>query len=213
MSSDEADLDQARRDEIADREAFETRFPPEAFEDIARALDVSTERPSLEALRDWLREDLHAFCSSGVADKSARAKRKRHLEKRAEAAATLLSSLRSGSLLDRPRVLLDGGFREKFMAVLEVLARPPRPRRHRPKDGFRHELVPSLIWVYEHITGDTAGKPHWLKDSRGYGGRFYLFASAVRRCLYDRAPGVRAALSASDDALAQELQDHWPEND
>jgi len=31
MSSDEADLDQPRRDETADREAFEARFPREAL--------------------------------------------------------------------------------------------------------------------------------------------------------------------------------------
>jgi len=31
MSSDEADLDQARRYEIADLEAFGARFPPEAL--------------------------------------------------------------------------------------------------------------------------------------------------------------------------------------
>ena len=195
-------------------DAFEARFPPEAFEDIARSLGVSTERPSLEVLREWLREDLSWFCSIRVSDKNVRATHVRELNKRAKAAATLLSALQSGSVLHQPRVLLEGPFREKFLGVLEALARPPRSGgRYRPKDGFRHELVPSLIWVYEHITGDTAGKPHWLKDSRGYGGRFYLFASAVRRCLYDRAPGVRAALSASDDALAQELQDHWPEND
>jgi len=30
MSSDEADLDQARRNDIADLEAFEAGFPPEA---------------------------------------------------------------------------------------------------------------------------------------------------------------------------------------
>jgi len=73
MSSDEADVDQARRDEIADLEAFEARFPLEAFEDIARALGVSTERPSLEVLRQWLREDFSWFCSSRVGDKSSRA--------------------------------------------------------------------------------------------------------------------------------------------
>ena len=43
MSSNDSDLDQARRDDIADLEAFEARFPPEAFEHIAREVDGSTE--------------------------------------------------------------------------------------------------------------------------------------------------------------------------
>ena len=214
MSSDEADLDQARREEIADREAFEARFPPEAFEDIAGALGVSADRPNLEVVRELLREDFSWFCSSRVGDKAVRAKHARELKTRARAAATLLSFLRSGSVLHQPLVLLGGPFREKFLGVLEALARPPRSGgRYRPKDRFRTELAPSLIWIYEHATSDKAKVPRWSADSRAYGGKFYRFACAVRQCLYDRVPEVRAALPASDGALAQELQDHWPEND
>src|SRR5262249_33559615 len=147
-------------------------------------------------------------------DKSIRAKRVRELKTRARAAAALLSSLRSGSVLHQPLVLLEGPFREKFLGVLEALARPPRSGgRYRPNDRFRYELAPSLIWIYEHITGEKARKPHSLRGSQAYGGEFYRFASAVRRCLYDRVPEVRAALPATDDALAQELKAHWPDSD
>jgi hypothetical protein len=214
MSSGDADLDAASRDDIADLEAFEARFPAEAFEDIARALGVSADRPNLEVLRELLREDLYWFCSTRVGDKGVRAKHARELKTRARAAATLLSFLRSGSVLDQPRVLLGGPFREKFLGVLEALARPPRPGgRYRRNDRFRNELAPSLIWIYEHATGDTAKVPHWLPDSRAYGGKFYCFACAVRQCLYDRAPEARAILPESDGALAQELQGHWPRSD
>jgi hypothetical protein len=68
-----------------------------------------------------------------------------------------------------------------------------------------------LIWVYEHITQEEAKKPYWLDNSRDYGGAFYHFACAVRQCLYDHLPPVRAALPATDWALAKELQEHWPE--
>ena len=117
-------------------------------------------------------------------------------------------------MLDQPRLLLEGPFREKFLGVLEALARPPRSgSRYRPNDRFRNELAPSLIWIYEHATSDKAKVPRWLPDSGAYGGKFYRFACAVRQCLYGCVPEVRAALPASDGALAQELQHHWPEND
>ena len=200
------------RDDIADREVFETRFPPEAFEDIARALDLSTDRSSLEELRGWLREELYLFCSTRAPDKSTRAKQKRQLDEDAEAAEKLLLSLRSGSLLDRPRVFLDKEFRERMMRVLESLARKPQCRRHQRLDAFQNDLIPGLIWAYERVTGEDAGKPHWLRDKRAYGGQFYHFARAVRHCLLDCLPEVRAALPTSDDALAQQLQDYWPES-
>ncbi len=132
-----------------------------------------------------------------MADKSARAKRRRELTGRAKSAAALLSSLRSGSLLHQPRaLLLDEPFHEKFMGVLEDLALPPRPSgRHQPKDGFRRDLVSGLRWIYEHITGEKARKPHWLRGSQAYGGKFYRFACAVRRFLYDRAPSMKTGVA------------------
>jgi hypothetical protein len=205
-AGDEASPDDPIRDKL------EVLLPPEAFEPIARALGKSVERSSLEALRGCLREEFYSFYLSCTADRSTRAKWERERTKRHKAAATLRSSLQSGSVLDRPRVLLGGAFHEKFMRVLETLARPPRPPgRHRRLDPFRYDLVPGLIWVYEHIAREKAGKPYWLDDSGAYGGKFYLFACAVRNCLYDRVPEVRGGLPATDDALGQELKNHWPE--
>jgi hypothetical protein len=191
------------------RDKWETCLPLEAFEPIACALGKSVERPSLEALRDRLLEDFCSFHLSCTADKSTRAKWEREREKRNKAATKLLSSLQSGlSVLDMPRVLLDEAFREKFMRVLETLARPPRRDRLRRLDAFRYHLVPGLIWVYEHLTREKALKPYWLGDSRVYGGKFYHFACAVRHCLLDCVPEVREALPLSDVALAEELRGH-----
>jgi hypothetical protein len=125
----------------------------------------------------------------------------------------LILSLQSrSSILDMPRSLFeDEAFHEKFMRVLETLARPPRRDRHRRLDTFRHVLVPGLIWVYEHITKDRAKPPSWSESRRAYGGAFYDFACAVRECLY-RLPAARAGLPSTNGALAQELQGHWAED-
>jgi hypothetical protein len=40
--------------EIAERDAFEARFPPEAFEPIARALNVPPTPENISAIRGWL---------------------------------------------------------------------------------------------------------------------------------------------------------------
>ena len=71
----------------------------------------------------------------------------------------------------------------------------------------------STVRVYEHVTRERAKKPYWLGDTGAYGGAFYQFALTVWDCLYARIPEVRACLSASDQALAQELQNHWPEQE
>jgi hypothetical protein len=205
--------DEAARDGPL-RAKLETCLPPEAFEPIARTLGKSVERPSLEALRAWLLEDFYSFYLSCTADRSTRTKWERERTKRHKAAATLHSSLESGLLvLDMPRVLLEQAFHEKFMGALGTLARPPRRRgRYRRLDAFRYDLVPGLIWVYEHITRETAKIPRWYERHRAYGGAFYRFACAVRECLYHRLPEARAALPTTNGALAQELQDHWPKD-
>jgi hypothetical protein len=195
-------------------DVIEARFPPEAFEPIACALGKSVERPSVEALRGWLLPDFCAFYASCTTDKAIRTRRERELTKRSKAAVALLSSLQSGWSLDQPRILRDIPFRAQFVETLSELADPEgaRPcRRYRPKDAFRNDLTPGLIWVYEHVTGERAKRPYWLGDSRAYGGAFYRFARAVWTCLHAHLPEIRTCLSASEDALAQELQNHWPD--
>lgn len=194
---------------------FGASFPPEAFEPIAVALGKSTDPQSLNAVREWLLPDLYWFCLSGTEDPDARKRRERELTKRRKAAAALLASIKPGWSGHQLRDVLDDPFRGRFTAVLEKWADPARIRargKRRPKDAFRNDLAPGLVRVYEHITGEKARKPHWLRNRRAYGGAFYRFACAVRGCLYDRLPAVRATLPATDDALAQELQDHWPDS-
>jgi hypothetical protein len=197
------------------RDLLEARLPPEAFEPIACALGKSIDRPSVEALRQWLLPTFCCFYASCTTDKRYRAERERELRKRCEAAAALLASLQSRRFLDQPRDLSDEGFRRKFTAVLEKLADPARigpGERYRPNDAFRNELTPGLIWAYEHITRERAGKPYPLRYGQGYGGAFYHFACAVRACLGARLPEVRRCLLTSDGALAEEFKHHWPED-
>jgi hypothetical protein len=207
--SDEDPEEEAYRERMA---AFMTsRFPPQEFVPIARALGKSTEPQSLKALRGILLEDFYSFCSSRTEDPRPR----KRDTKRRKAAAVLLASITPGSFTHQLGEVFDETFPRRFMAVLEKWAAPVsvrQPRRRRRLDRFRKYLVPSLVWVYEHITRKKAGKPYWLPDSGAYGGAFYHFACAVRRCLYERVPEIRAALPLSDDALAQELQNHWPES-
>jgi hypothetical protein len=209
--SDEDPEEEAYRERMA---AFEARLPLEAFEPIAVGLQKSTDPQSLNALRGWLLEDFYLFCSGRTENPRTRIKRKRDMTKRSKAAAALLASIKGGSFHHRLPDVFDEPFWMRFTAVLERWANPAsiRPRgRRRPLDPFRKDLVPSLIWVYEHITRERAGKPYWLPDSGVYGGKFYRFACAVRHCLHDCVPEVRTGLPSSDGALAQELQDHWPE--
>jgi hypothetical protein len=208
------DEDEAsREDPLWDR--LDTRLPSEAFEPIARALEKGVDRNSLEALRGYLLPTFCSFYASCTTDKRFRIERERELRRRTEAAATLLASLRSRSFLDLPRALFDKASRGEFTGILEKLADPARigPReRYRPNAAFRKELTPALIWAYEHITGQPARKPYPLRYGQGYGGDFYRFACAARACLRARFPELHACLLASEDALAQELKHHWPED-
>jgi len=213
MSDQDAGNEASRDDPLWD--LLEARLPPEAFEPIACALEKSIDRPSVEVLREWLLPTFCSFYASCTTDKRFRTERERELRERSEAAAALLASLRSRWFLDQPRIFLDEPFRRKFTDVLEKLADPARMgarERYRPNNAFRNELTPGLIWAYEHITRERAGKPYPLRYGQGYGGAFYHFACAVRACLGARLPEVRRCLLTSDGALAEELKHHWPED-
>src|SRR5260370_15331657 len=141
MSDQDAGDEASRDDPLWD--AFEARFPPGAFEPIARALGKGMERPSLEALRGWLLPDFCSFYASCTTDKDFRTQRVRELKNRAKAAVALLSSLKSSWFHDQPRNLRDAPFRKEFMETLEQLADPAGTRqqtRYLPKDAFRNEL-------------------------------------------------------------------------
>ena len=100
-------------------DCLEARFPPEAFEPIARALEKSIDRPSLEALKDWLLPTFCSFYASCTTDKRYRTEREKELRRRNKAAGILLTSLRSRWFLGEPSALLDKAFRTKFLRALE----------------------------------------------------------------------------------------------
>ena len=202
------------------RFAFEARFPLEAFEPVAHALNTTITPENLQAIRGWLMPSLHQSFSGSVFKEPSHKARIAKLRKLRDALALLRDAL-SGSIFDSPwtvRDLIDVG--DKLPATLNRLYRgvekslreleaTPARRGRRPKTEFR-DFAQELIWVYEKMTGRTAIKPYWLGDSRIYGGEFYRFAVAVWRCIGIYVPEVKKALPPTDGALAQALQDHWP---
>jgi hypothetical protein len=218
--------EEAERQADAQREAFEARFPPEAFEPIARALHVARTPENVSAIRDWLMPYLEQSFSGDVVKKPTVPERRKELRRLRDALAVvwLASRGRHGSA-SLPWTLRDlgDGVPENFVAVLQRLHRRvdeqlreleavPARRGPKPKTTFR-DFTPDLIWLYERVTGKEAKKPYWLDDSGVYGGDFYRFAVAVWECVRKCVPQFKAAPPKSEGAMAQELQDHWPRED
>jgi hypothetical protein len=206
---------------IKDRIAFEALFPPEAFRPIAHALGKSAEPQNLKALRNWLLPYFDLF-SSGTGKEPSRAERLKSLVEFRDAARTLLDPVlrRRLGILWLTRDALGAASDQQFKATLQRLADQANAaieklsklgRTGPPKKNaaFR-ELAPELVYIYERITEQPAGKPYWLPDSRAYGGAFYEFAVEVWRCLFDRLPKARNILPKTEAALAEELKRHWP---
>jgi hypothetical protein len=220
--SNEAELDEAARDEIADLEAFEARFPRDAFEPIARALNVPPTPENNSAIRGWLMPYLEESFSGNVVKKPTVPERRKELRRLRDALALVWrASGRWHGSASLPWTLRDlgDGVPENLVAVLQRLHRRvdeqlreleavPARRGPKPKTTFR-DFTPDLIWLYEKMAGKEAKKPHWLAGNI-YGGEFYLFSVAVWECLRERLPQLKDALPDSEGALAQELQDHWP---
>lgn len=211
--------------ERAEREAFEARFPPEAFEPIAGALQVAPTPENISAIRGWLMPYLQQSFSGNVVKEHAVTERRKELKRLHDALAVVwhVSRRRHGSV-SLPWTLGDLGndVPEKFAATVQRLHRrvgeqlhelnaTPARRGPKPKTTFP-DFTPDLIWVYERMTGKEAKKPQWLAGNI-YGGDFYLFAVAVWRCVRQRVPQFRDALPSSEGGLAQELQAHWPGRD
>ncbi len=211
--------DEACQRENADFDAFAARLPVDAFEPIARALAVNAEPKNLAALRDWLLPEFHFFYLS-IGKQRSRAERLRRLKALRDAAAVVSASLGpGGAWVDLPWGILreiDGDFQDRVKeleeaattSVRRILA-TPSPRGRPPKSAFR-DLTPALMRIYERQTGHAALKPHWLPDSRRYGGKFYPFAVAVWRCLRSHIRESKDALPPTQSALADELRKHWP---
>ena len=218
MTNEEGD-DEAIREWVA----LEARFPLEALKPIACALGKSAVPRSLEALQGWLLPYFDLF-PSGTNKEPSRAERKKSLEELRDAATTLLTFAGvRGFRWGLPWALIMATADGQFEATVQQLADEADAQiRHlsglgrtgRPaKNAAFRELTPELVHIYEHVAEKKAGKPYWLPDSRAYGGEFHRFAVAVWRCLCNQLPEVRNALPKTEEALAQELQAHWPKED
>ena len=205
---------------FAVEERFEARFPPDAFVGIAEALGLACTPKSLANLAEWLRPEFYAFYLMAPQEPT-RAERLKALRKARQAARALDATL-DEIWLDLPMDLLEteggvhqfrGAVRQLASAAEHQLARlrkEPSPRGRPQKNAFR-ELSARLVWVYERLMHRTARRPHWLPDSRVYGGTFFRFVRAVWQCLREHIPEAHSALPRSEGALAQELKKHWPQ--
>jgi hypothetical protein len=232
MSEDEsAALEQEVEAQIAaEREAFETRFPPEAFTGIATALKVRPAPENLSRLRGRLLPSFY-FCLDvrDVYKEPTRKELINLLKKLSNAASTLHSAVTSADYTICLSWAFDApdegavGVSDHLIATLELLAKPAagliekpgfgKSRRGRPSknEPFR-QLTPTLVRIYERLRKEPAECPYWLPDSGIYSGKgdFHLFALAVWRCLQDNLPSeVRAAIPSTEGALAEELKKHW----
>lgn len=218
--------EEAERGADPEREEFEARFPPDAFEPVVKALGFRPTSENLEALKGWLMPHLDQSYSGSVVKRPSRKDGITKLAKLRDALALVgdASLSRSGTAALPWTVgdLIDGAD-EKFAATvrrlqqgvekrLQDLQGTPGRRGPKPKSAFR-DFAPDLIWIYEGMTGSEAKKPHWLPDSGTYGGEFYRFAGAVWKCVRTYLPEHKDILPTSEGALAQELQEHWPKQD
>jgi len=238
MSQDDATaLEQEVEAQLAaEREAFEARFPPEAFTGIAKALKVRPTPENLAVLRDGLLEDFYFNFDVGHQWKEPTRKEQiARLKKLCEAATTLHSLLTGfdiwwnlplGLLAPDDLDAAGEGVTDQFVPKLKRLAdtaagaieelASKQSRRGRPAKNARFRgLTPLLIREYEWLMKEPACCPYWLPDSGVYGGKgsFYPFARAVWCCLRENLPAdARDAIPSTEPALAQELLKHWPKD-
>jgi hypothetical protein len=234
MSEDDATaLEQAVEEQLAaEREAFEARFPTEAFTVIAKALKVRPTPENLSRLRGRLLPDFY-FCLDVRHRYKAPKELIKLLKKLSNAASTLHSAVTSADYTFRLSWAFlapdEGavGVTDHFIATLELLAKPTagqieklastKPRRGRlPKNEPFRKLTPRLIRTYEYLTKEPAAGPYYLPDSGGiYGSKshFYCFAVAVWCCLRDNLPAeLREGIPSTETGLAEELKKHWPKD-
>jgi hypothetical protein len=239
MSEDEAAaLEQEVEAQLAaEREDFEALFPPEAFTGIAKALKIRPKPEYLSRLRGWLLPDFYEYlCWGHPGKKPTRKDRIKRVKKLREAAMSLHFSLTHFDgiwMMDWPLDVLAPdddrnapGVTDQFTATLQLLVdraatlieniASEKSRRGRPvKNAPFRELTPILVRKYERLTKEPAERPYFLPDSRIYDGKgsFYPFVRAVWCCLRTNLPAeARDSIPSTEGALAQELQNHWPED-
>jgi len=234
MSEDDATaLEQEAEAQLAaEREAFEARFPPEAFTGIAKALKVRPTPENLAWLRDELLPDFYSLYFSRNQVKRPTRKEEIDLWKKIHKAASDLHS--AVTIFNINCLPLDlfapaegaAGVTDHFIATLRLLAdsapgqietiASEKSRRGRPaKNAPFRGLTPLLIRMYKFIREEPAECPYYLPDSGVYSGKgsFYPFARAVWCCLRQKLPAdARDAIPSTEPALAQELRKHWPQD-
>jgi len=209
MSSDDADLGQASRDDIA----FEEPFPPEAFIAVAEAIGLAPEPDTLSSLRHALLAEFRYFIERCPGTKLSRDDRIAWWKETRDAANTLNGLLGpGGALLLLPRKLRGPELLgSQFRATLGALAdeaeaqiaklSASRGQEGRPaKTAFR-QFVTDLIRVYERAIGEPVREPDW-KD-------FYPFAKAACRCLRAGVPAVANELPRSPNAFRDTAREVW----
>jgi hypothetical protein len=211
--SDEAPSSEPSRDDIADLEAFEARFPPGAFTVVAQALDLPEDLETLVWLRNLLVPEFRFFVESCPGEWFSRDERIARLEALRGAAVTLDRALGPGGVkFDLPRRFWGSDLiTDRFIDTLRVLAREVNNqiqrlraspgRRGRPRKDAARQLGKDLIRVYEKIMGKRA------KDLNF--GRFYRFAAAASRCLRDSVPEVDGEFHLSQSTLRESLREIW----
>jgi hypothetical protein len=231
--SEDADAREQEAAELlaAERDAFEARFPPEAFTGIAKALKIHPTPENLSRLRGWLLGDFYGYLYFGLPSREPTRKEQiARLKQLFDAARTLHSAISVFedvwplNLLGPAGPFATDDATDQFTATLQVLADTSagqieklasrKSRRGRPpKNEPFQELTPRLVRKYERFTKEPAGPPNWIPNSgiwRGKGS-FYPFARAVWCCLRDNLPAeARAAIPSTEEGLAQELKKHWP---
>lgn len=223
MAEGDSEEDERFQAEMAAREAFEARFPPEAFEPIAKALKVACTAENVATIRRWLIPDLEQAFSGNPVKEPSIPERKRELTRLRDALALVeRASPKWHGAASLPWTIADigDGVPGQFTATVhrlhgrvkdelhELETRPAR-RGPKPKNLFRGFAI-DLVTIYKGMTRLEAKRPYWLPDSREYGSDFYTFAKSVWECIRICLPEKRSFLPASELALAEELRNYWP---
>jgi len=195
------------------RDAFEARFPPEAFAGVAQALGLPEEAETLSWLRELLLPAFRFFVESSPGQRVSREERIDRLEKLRDAATGLDTSLGPGgsrSGLSR-RFLGSKLITDQFADTLLTLAREAdiqiqrlrssRGQGGRPRKDAARQLGQDLIGVYEKMTGKKAKDLNYEK--------FHRFAAEAYRCLRAGVPAVEKGLPSPARGLHDLLQPIW----